>query len=137
MSAFRLHKETILPVLFFKCGDIRKVADKIMVKYNCIVEANRISLCHRYGSDDGFEPADVITIPDIIDLYHQFDNTYHVSAEQVVKLCHCIDYQNCEFDGYGNHRAAKIVRGAKVKAYLFLDGYISRLIPNYDELRWE
>lgn len=136
MSAFRLHKETILPVLYFRIKNIKRQSADVLERYNCIIEANRLSLCARYGDDSGFEPADVLTIEEIESLYYDFDH-YHPKAEQIIKFCHCIDYQNCELDSYGNHRAAKIIRGIKVKAYLWLDKSAHSFIKGYDDLLWE
>lgn len=136
MSAFRLHKETILPVLFCGVKNFKREAVKILEQYQCIVEANRLSLCARYGSDDKFEPADSMTIAEIWSCYCDFD-LYHPDLVQIIKFCHCIDYQNCEFDSYGNHRAAKIVRGKKVHAYLMLDKSARTILPGWDAKKWD
>ncbi len=47
----------------------------------------------------------------------------------VIKACHCLEYQSCEHDGWETSRAKAIV-GA-------IEGEASRALPGYDEAQWE
>jgi hypothetical protein len=49
-------------------------------------------------------------------------------AIQGLKLCECIDYQNCEFEGYYESDAARIIDMIRRK--------LISALPGYDDAKW-
>jgi len=46
----------------------------------------------------------------------------------VIKACHCLDYQSCEHDGWETSTAKAIVAA--------IEGAATRALPGYDEAPW-
>lgn len=50
-------------------------------------------------------------------------------AIDVIKACHCLEYQSCEHDGWATSTAKVIVAA--------IEGAASRALPGYDDAPWE
>jgi len=53
----------------------------------------------------------------------------HSTPVQIIKACHCYEYQACETDDWGDSEACAIIDGIKKSAV--------RILPGYDEADWE
>lgn len=53
----------------------------------------------------------------------------NVSAVQVIKAVHCLDYQSCETDDWNTTQAYQILKAIKNVA--------SYMLPGYEEAQWE
>lgn len=139
MSAWRISKEDILYVLQAYCRlghndrhlyikhegrsyrfDLYKEEDYAQL-YREIDIANIKSLTARYGEDwEANLPHWLWTE----DFYREF----RISPVQALKLCDCIDYQNCEVADYSQTFCAillDIIRGRCISA-----------LPGYEEAQW-
>ncbi len=52
----------------------------------------------------------------------------HFTLIQIIKLCHCYNYQSCETEDYYESLAYAIVRG--------IESHAVRLLPGYEEAEW-
>lgn len=78
-----------------------------------LVEANNNSVNSRYN--DNTEPHE-----------YKFRHFKRVlSPVEVIKACDCLAYQSCEFDGWKESKAAKILHDIREGAINMLDGYKS------------
>jgi len=84
-------------------------------------EANCRSINARYGDDD-FGPA-----PKVEGIY-ELQSLTKIDPVVVLKQCQCYDYQACEFDGYNDSEAKRLVESVQSRA-------ISRL-PGYEDAKW-
>lgn len=51
----------------------------------------------------------------------------YLSAVQIIKACHCLEYQSCETDDYESTEACAILRGIVKRACAALPGYDAAL----------
>ena len=83
-----------------------------------LLDENYRSLNARYGHDPAAHDFQ----------YEPFSLRPLMKAIEVVKLCHCYDYQTCETDDYYTSDAHTIVQAIQAQAI--------RSVPGYDEAEW-
>ncbi len=59
----------------------------------------------------------------------QYGATKPVSEMQIVKACHCYNYQACETENYDQTKAAAITKS--------IESFAIRKVPEYEQAEWE
>ena len=90
--------------------------DEINELGQILVNANYRSVNTRYPKDNFFP-----TTPH----KYNYRSVCDISAIEVIKACHCLDYQSCEFDGWEKSDAYKILQNIIQQATYKLENYES------------
>ena len=128
MSAFLVSDKHITEILRFASGkgniyyngetlDLT-TPDGIQKVGQILVNENYRSLNARYGS---------VNLSHVFQ-YEPFSMRPIMAAVEVIKLCHCYDYQACETDDYYETPTHSIVDAIKECAI--------RALPGYDDAEW-
>lgn len=112
MSAFIVSKNHIDTLVKSACDISNRNPD---ATGQILMDENYKSVNHRYGKDEK-PPKYEYSVPD------------ECSSVQIIKACHCYDYQACETDEYEGSEAQKIIKGIVY--------YESHNIPGYDKAQW-
>ncbi len=96
-----------------------------------LVTANMLSLSARYPDDA--EPSESwfdMTRADFISQAKQdAKRAWNIDAITILKACDCLEYQSCEYDGWYQSTAYKIVSEIRKTAI--------KLLPTYSDAQWE
>lgn len=117
MSAFLVSSDHIRLLSVWAHGKRNGIdLDAINATAKTLWDANVKSLQARYEKNDDFGQAPAVCLNDA-------SKFSRAELASVLKQCDCYDYQSCEFDGYENSEAAKIVERVRHKAICQLPGY--------------
>jgi hypothetical protein len=92
---------------------------------NDLIRENARSIVSRYGEDANMGV--VKPFKDATEVL-QFAREDKMSALQIIKSVHCLDYQSCESDDWNETKACKALK--------YIEGRAVSALPGYDEADW-
>ena len=129
MSAHIVTPETIRALVSWgKSFGVYAEVDGIAEKF---IEANVKSIASRYPDTVGKEIRSFtfLTPGEYLSKAIAFDPGDALRAPvEVIKLCHCLAYQSCEYDGWTRSSARVILRAIEKEAI--------RRLPGYEDAPW-
>ena len=119
MSAFVVSSDTIDAIVEFAISSRLITREEADATGAMLLRENVRSVNFRYSTRD--------KVPS----YTFREGFLPPSRVQVLKACHCLDYQSCEHDGYRKSKAYRFIRDV---AY---DATPSDAIAGYDRAAWD
>jgi len=120
MSAYLVGKTHIATLATYAAGGQRHVSQRfgsLVDIANLLAAANADSVNARYRTDD---------LPELFESSQEVWNAARLELHLPVvmlKACHCLEYQSCEFDGWVSSAARELLTQIESKAIRSLPGY--------------
>ena len=111
MSAFIVSDEHIASLVSFAVANNAITADLAQISATVLLDANVTSVNVRY-KENTTATIDYAKTPKKL-----------LTPVQAIKAAKCLDYQSCEFDGYENSTAKKLINQIINTAIYKIDGY--------------